>query len=195
MFKKSISKIILITIFTSCFSSLANATVPGPYVGGQLGVGETYYETFSVFNTNENALAGRIFTGYQFNPNFALELGYLQFGKTTVTDDVTGARASVTENSIDIMAKGILPLNEKFNLYGKLGAAYVTAKTTYMPYDSFFTGETYHTVAPAAAIGISYDIKPNLPVDLSLMHIQPTSSTNIDPATFLSLGISYHFDA
>jgi len=203
MFKKVIGKTILFAALTLCLTNIANATVPGPYVGGQFGYGNTDYAwqdgwNFNSTSTDSSGPAGRIFGGYQFNRYFTIELGYLQFSAAHVKyyNIFTGQQSysgSVNENAIDLMAKGILPITDKFNAYAKLGAAYVTAKTTYVPYDSFMIGETYHEVLPAGAIGISYDITPNVPVDLSYMHIQHGGDIDYS-AEFFSLGIAYHFN-
>lgn len=68
--------------------------------------------------------------GYQVTPNFSLEGGYLDLGELVVnaTSDGSGflyapgpVSFTVSADGLFFNGKGILPLNEKFSLYGKLG--------------------------------------------------------------------------
>ena len=66
--------------------------------------------------------------GYQFNPNFAVEGGYVSLGKvsyhTTTSTSATGD-ATNTINAWNATAVGIWPLQNSWSLLGKLGLAYV----------------------------------------------------------------------
>lgn len=147
----------------------AIAAQPGVYVGGQLGVGNVHQSgvsasdldlpkglTFQSFNSSTskaNAIAGRLFTGYQFNSNFAAELGWTKFsnvdskfsGRITqaslapigkpaglrplqVPNNLQQGKTTVKTDAIDLVAKGILPVSDKVSVYGKAGAAYVLAR-------------------------------------------------------------------
>lgn len=68
--------------------------------------------------------------GYKINPNFAIEGGYIDLGELTVNAISNGAGLLYAPGPVTVKieadgfifdAKGILPLNEKFSLYGKLG--------------------------------------------------------------------------
>lgn len=104
----------------------------------------------SSFNTS-NGAAGRIFIGYQFNPYFALETGYLYLSQkvsgqatyngagqvtqpATITSPATASimvKREVSENVGDLDAKFILPIqNTGFNPYVKLGLAFIDTQST-----------------------------------------------------------------
>ena len=71
--------------------------------------------------------AFKLFGGYQFNPNFALEaaavdlgdVSYSGFFTGTPGGTVTGGR--VQNSGLNLSAVGVLPLGERFVLFGKAG--------------------------------------------------------------------------
>lgn len=214
----------------------ANAATPGVYVSGQLGYANTHMgnkiniandmklfpeniiSDVSVNRISDNGIAGRLALGYQFNQNFALEMGYMQLRgnkvnatyKLGVDEDNKGilenANLTLNQNAIDLVVKGILPVTSNLNVYGKLGAAYLTttasAKTNivgpdgsaFIPQLTFdFPEVAKHKLAPEAAIGVSYDITPNVSVDTSWTHIQPVGKNRPGNIDFVAVGLGYHF--
>jgi len=68
----------------------------------------------------------RIFGGYQFNKYFAVELGYAGLGEGAGSFVVTGVgsgTARLEAKAWDLVVVGILPINERFSIFGKLGFA------------------------------------------------------------------------
>lgn len=72
--------------------------------------------------------AFKLFGGYQFSRNFALEVGAVDLGDMTysgtfsngpITGPVTGGR--VENGGLNISAVGVLPLGERLALFGKAG--------------------------------------------------------------------------
>ncbi|MDQ8038858.1 MAG: outer membrane beta-barrel protein [Rickettsiella sp.] len=204
----------------------ANAAAPGVYVTGQLGYANTHMSdktnfaainkgikpipdfkpnSADVTNLSNNGLAGRLAIGYQFNQNFAVEMGYLQLNKKKVdgTVDRLPASISLQQNAIDLVGKGILPIANNVNVYGKLGVAYLTTtiegkgqvdKLVPATFDLDGTaGVSKHKWAPEAAIGVSYDITPNVSVDTSWTHIQPLGSKRPGNIDFVAVGLGYNF--
>jgi OOP family OmpA-OmpF porin len=191
----------------------ANASTPGVYVTGQLGYANTHMKSKTQSfdnpdvgpvgpvgsNLNNNGLAGRVAIGYQFNQNLAFELGYLQLknGKyKQVAYPFPIGTEKLKQNAIDLAAKGILPLSDKFNAYGKLGVAYLTSDITFNGKDGIENkdyGIAKHKLAPEAAVGVSYDITPNVSVDTSWTHIQPVGKNRPGNIDFVAVGIGYHF--
>ncbi|MES2141970.1 MAG: outer membrane beta-barrel protein [Pseudomonadota bacterium] len=222
---KKIASISVLGIST--FSVMAaNAAVHGIYISSQLGYANTHMkdktnieainEKFIIprFIPNEmdttdvsnNGLAGRLAIGYQFNQNFALEAGYLQLATRRVYGvELTGISSlSLQQNVLDIVAKGIFPINNKFNVYGKLGLAYLTtlfnAKVTQLPNIApssininSISGIDKHIGAPEAAVGVGYDVTPNISVDTSWTYIQPLSNNRPGNIDFVAVGIGYNF--
>lgn len=210
-----IKKIIAVSVLgvSTLGMMTANATTPGPYIMGQAGYAnnhlgkkltKTYnYDGPSSFKINNADLAGRLAVGYQFNPYFATELGYLRLANQKGKDDGSTGDAIGTETlkqqAIDVAAKGIFPINDKFNVYGKLGVAYLTSTITshfegVKQNQNAWFGVAKHQWAPEVGIGASFNITPNAFVDTSWTHIQPISGKNkpgnID---FVAVGLGYSF--
>ncbi len=78
--------------------------------------------------------------GYQINKNFAVEFAYVDLGSVdyqasaTVTDGVDVANADVEfESSADgavVSVLGILPIGERFSVFGRAGLSLMNAKGT-----------------------------------------------------------------
>lgn len=205
--KKILISALFAGLATLGVSMSANAALPGPYVGGTIGWGDTGYanefdgnyswtnpvtsQTFTNHvSVDDKGLAGGGNVGYQFNSNFAVEGGFTQFSNTKVKITIPGigiATNSIRENTFDLAGKGILPLGNGFSLYGKLGAAYVNANNL---------GYGNDRVAPLGSVGLSYDITPNLPIDVGYTRIQRVWSDNTSPIqsiNYVGVGLTYHF--
>lgn len=203
-----IKRIIAVSVLGVSALGMMAANATGIYVIGQAGYANTHMKdkiTFQPsvpdFQIANNGLAGRLGVGYQFNPNLAVELGYLQLAKQVGTVNASGftpGTETLKQNAIDIAAKGIIPITDKFNAYGKLGVAYLTSTIT-----SRFEGikdnqnEAFgiakHKLAPEVGVGVSYNITPNVFVDTSLTHIQPMGKNKPGNVDFAALGIGYRF--
>lgn len=183
----------------------ANATTPGFYATGQLGYAYTHLkDKLNPLSNNKvkidnGALAGRLGVGYQLNQNLAVELGYLQLANQNVKGLVGVNSVKVKQHAFDVAAKGILPINDKFNAYAKLGVAYLTttAKGTSTPVFLYKTAsgtsDTHHNWAPEVGLGVSYNFTPNVFVDTSWTHIHPTGKNKPGNIDFAAVGIGYSF--
>jgi OmpA-OmpF porin, OOP family len=187
---------------------VANATTPGIYVTGQAGYANAHMKDkiklpVPGFKIANGGLAGRLGIGYQLNSKLAVELGYLQLAKRTGTVDASTKHTSEgtiasKQNAIDLAAKGIVPITDKFNAYGKLGVAYLTNTITSHSGDiTEVNNKTFgiakHKWAPEAAVGVSYDITPNMFVDTSWTHIQPLGKNRPGNIDFVAVGLGYSF--
>jgi OOP family OmpA-OmpF porin len=103
------------------------------YIGGSFGQAEangfcddlqTIATGFgSVSSCDEKDSAWKFFGGYQFNPNFAVEASYFDYGSVSASGQFLGTPISVSGDvsAFGIAALGILPLGNNFSLFGKLG--------------------------------------------------------------------------
>ncbi|WP_300273428.1 outer membrane beta-barrel protein [Halomonas sp.] len=103
----------------------------GPYIGVGLGNAELdfdmagYYESLGYPNvsSDDSDTAYKLFAGYQFNPNFAIEAAYANFGEFSASSSAPGY-AGRSELSIEGFTAGLvgkLPIQNGFSVYGKLG--------------------------------------------------------------------------
>jgi opacity protein-like surface antigen len=227
MFKKILSTTVLSV--SALAAMTANAAAPGVYVTGQIGYTDTNMASKTNVsdlagnfidvpkkakdqNLSNNGLAGRLAVGYQFNQNFAVEAGYLQLGEEKLNLGLVHlkqiaqsgeGKLKLQQNVIDFAGKGILPIMNNMNVYGKLGVAYITSnilgtvESAGAPTATYNLNDTanvaQHKWAPEAAIGVSYDITPNVSLDASLTHIQPLGSNKPGNIDFAALGVGYNF--
>ena len=73
----------------------------------------------------------KLFGGYQFNKNFALEGGYFDLGKfgyTATTVPAGTLSGNIKLKGLNLDAVGILPITEKFSAFGRVGVNH--AQTT-----------------------------------------------------------------
>lgn len=91
--------------------------------------------TTSIDDKNNGYDTGyKLFGGYQFNRNIALEGGYFDLGKfsfkaITVPAGTLNGEMKVQGLNLDLV--GTLPFTEKFSAFGRVGAIYAEAADTY----------------------------------------------------------------
>ena len=54
-------------------------------------------------------------------------------------------------------------------------------------------GVNKHQWAPEAAVGVSYDVTPNVSLDTSWTHIQPLGHNKPGNIDFVAVGVDYNF--
>jgi opacity protein-like surface antigen len=164
----------------------------------------------SSVDTEQGGFGGRLFLGYMFMRNFGLEAGYtfLPDNKYDVQVNGLDQNAKFKSYVIDLMAKGVLPLDENWDLFAKLGVAYVHGE-----WDANSLGENFSNsngqIRPAYGLGIAYNFNSNFGIDLSytgtygthrvdyneLLNAANVSDINPIPTTHLvAIGVTYKFD-
>jgi OOP family OmpA-OmpF porin len=118
----------------------------GWYVGGALGMAD-------IDRTGDDDTSFKVLGGYQINRNFAAEVGYIDFGKST-TSGVT-----FKGNAWEAVAVGILPVMDKLGVYGKAGLFWGEAEAS-GPGGS----AKDDSVELTYGVGVQYDFTPNLGV-------------------------------
>lgn len=109
-------------LFLSCMLSTFALAAPPIYIGGS--IGQSYVEENNVLageDFEDEDFGFKVFGGYRFHKNFAVELDYLDFGETD--DNILGIDTELDIYAVALYGVGILPLSEQFELFVKLGAA------------------------------------------------------------------------
>ena len=135
-----------LTVPTAFAQSATERDSSGPYVSGSYGGYKAHGGEFE----DENDLLG-VALGYQFNPVFALEAEYIDFGNFG-NDDVEGKL-----KGLGLSAVGRLPVTDSFGVYGKVGA-FASA----FEVDAFDEDETYDEVSPFVGAGVDFRVTPAL---------------------------------
>lgn len=100
----------------------AAAHAEGFYAGGGIG-NQSYPGTFNGGSTSGSALSGKLYGGYQANPNFAVEAGITEIGSI----NLGGGKLDSYGSFVD--AVGIAPLSPQWSLLGRLGVAHMAVNT------------------------------------------------------------------
>jgi OOP family OmpA-OmpF porin len=130
----------------------------------------------SLQSHNQQDTAYKIFGGYQFNRNFSLEGGYFNLGKFTynaLSATVGPLNGTYEVEGLNLDAIGTLPLNDRFSIFGRIGAQYA------------YTHDTFNSIGllPAGAInpskydtnlklglGLQYDFNPSVQMRAEVEH-------------------------
>lgn len=116
-------------------SSMIPYTQQG-YVG--LNMGQSKYDLNSGsggFGFDDTGTAVKLYAGGYFNPNFGMEFGYLNFGNAARVGGKTKAQG------LNLSLVGRAPLNEQFDVFGKIGTTYARTRTDGYPGLGVATGK------------------------------------------------------
>ena len=101
-------------------AGMAQGADSGWYIGGTIGQAKVndFCEGL-VASCEDTDTSLRVLGGSQFSKHFALEAGYHQLGEASVTNG--GLFAKVEAMAWELVAVGMLPVADRFSVYGKLG--------------------------------------------------------------------------
>jgi hypothetical protein len=166
-------------------NSLDAAVDHGFYLGIQGGVAHTGYNKdtnnmiIDLFkpvtvhiNSSNQSIYSRFFAGYQMNKYSAFEfgIGVIPSIKYDLSVDLLGVQAvNSNEYVYDAYVKGILPLNDSFSVYGKIGFALLemqgfNASTSLYGVGTFDTKD--NALVPTGGIGLTYNFTPHFGIGL-----------------------------
>jgi OmpA-OmpF porin, OOP family len=113
--KAAVAALVFVAGTSLTFTAVAQESFDaGWYVGGQLGQAD-YDEVDDV------DAFWSILGGYRFTPYFAVEFGYSDFGRLSLTDPEVGS-ARISANAVEVTIVGSVPITDRFTFYSKFGA-------------------------------------------------------------------------
>jgi len=190
------------------------AGVDGWYVGGALGGSQQHFGGGQIDNALSNQgltssssidksdTSLRLFGGYQFNRNFALEGGYVNLGKFNYSSTVSAPAADTVNGHLsvhgaDLAAVGMLPLGEQFGLFGKAGAFYAQTKLGESSGGAVAVGDQSHNgTSPLLGAGLNYDITKKVAVRAEVdryFRVGDSGSTGRGDIDQYTVGVAYRF--
>lgn len=122
----------------------------------------------TAMTVDERDTAYKLFGGYQFNKNFALEGGYFNLGKfgftsTTVPAGTLNGQIKLQGVNLDLV--GTLPLTERWSAIGRVGAQYAQARDSFSGTGAISVANPNPSKSQAnykAGLGIQYAFSPSL---------------------------------
>ena len=162
----------------------APVNAAGVYVNGSIGAGNLSTKDNSDIKRGHFVWSAD--AGYQFNQYIAAELGYISL--PTLKDRTT--KVKLNSSAIYLAAKGILPINEKVDVFGKAGVARRTEGVEFKDGTTISSGKDKYS--PLLAVGADYNLTSKLAVT-----VQGTTllkNTKAYPAVYMgTVGLTYKF--
>ena len=147
MTNKTTRKALGLLVFAAAASPLAHAAEPGWYIGGNAGSSMATIDdarisrelkaqglTTTTISDRDRDNGYKLFGGYQFTPNFALEGGYFDmgtFGFTANTLPTGTFRGDMRLKGLNLDAVGLLPITERLSLLGRAGVNYADTSNSF----------------------------------------------------------------
>jgi len=184
-------------------ASAAQAEVEGSGAYFGLSAGQTmlpdYCESASglVVATCEDKDTGyKIFGGYKFHTNFAVEGAYVNFGTFPATGTFLGTPFSVESELTGFTAQavGMVPLADRFTLMGRAGAIFWNSDSSAQVFG--LTGSDSESGADLAlGIGGQFNFTRNfgLRADVDLYPKLGNDDTGEEDVTMVSVGLVFSF--
>jgi OmpA-OmpF porin, OOP family len=155
-------------------------------------------------SVDDTDIGFKVYAGYQFNKNFAIEGGYTDFGKSTSHSVITSGGSGTADGewkawSIDLSALGILPLNEKFSLFGRGGLSLWNLDFTLTangPGGTASASESKSGVSPLLGIGATYSFTQQLALRAELerhFSVGDSDTTGKSDIDLISIGLQFRF--
>ena len=149
--------------------------------------------------------AFKLFGGYQFNRNFAVEGGYFNLGEfgynaTTQPPALAGTlNGKIKLQGLNLDAVGMLPLSDKFSVFGRLGLQYAQAKDSFSSTGVVATPTNPNPSKKAlnykAGVGVQYDFNRSLGMRVEAERYRIDDAiNNKGDINMYSLGLVYRFD-
>jgi OOP family OmpA-OmpF porin len=143
-----------------------------------------------VTSSSSNRTTGyKLFGGYDFTQNWAVEGGYADFGSGDNNVNGTGIRLKPT--AFYVAGKGIIPLNDAFSLFGKLGASRNHSELTGTGLAQGLS-QTSNRTSLYAGIGAQYNLNKNVAFTLEYENFGKIGDSGSKLDT-ISIGARYSF--
>jgi OOP family OmpA-OmpF porin len=209
----TVSKALGLAALSAIYSQVAFADEPGWYGGASVGQSRATIDNSRI---TSNLLSGglatsgisdrdrstgfKLYGGYQFNNNFALEGGYFNLGKfgyTATTVPAGSMTGDIKLQGLNLDAVGKLPLTDKLSAIGRVGLNYAQARDTFsgtgavrVLNTSASKSETNYKIGA----GLQYDFTESLGMRLEAERYRMNDAIgNKGHIDLISVGLIYRF--
>jgi len=150
---------------------------------------------------DDRGVGWKLFGGYKFNKNFAVEGGYFNLGEFGYTANTNNGSqvATIKAQGANLDAVGILPITERFSALARAGLTYTSAKDTF----ANTGGVTAPSGSPSKSegnyklgLGVQYDLTKSLALRGEWERYRINDAVGNDGvAQMLTIGLVYVFGA
>lgn len=144
----------------------------------------------------------KLFAGYKYNRNFAVEAGYFdlgQFGFTATTVPAGTLNGRIKLKGVNLDAVGILPINEKFSAFGRIGVSYAEAQDSFSgtgAVNALNSNPSKREANLKYGGGLQYDFTPSLGMRLEAERYRINDAVGSKgDVDLVSVGLVYRFSA
>jgi OOP family OmpA-OmpF porin len=182
----------------SAFGAVSAHAADGtPYIGVGAVAAQHKYELNNDTTSNDRKSTewgGKIYGGYQFNQNWAIEGGYTDFGKNDYAYTVNGANGRVESDakSFYLAGKYTYPVVNNVNVFGKLGIAHNKNDVTATGLAAAYNGDSSKNTV-YASLGAEYAINQNVSLSLEYEHYGKNDNDLGRRKGAVTLGARYSF--
>ena len=100
---------------------VATSSIAGEgYIGASAGIMNLESDLGGGVDFSDSPISGKVFGGYEFNENFAVDVAYFSTLEDA-SDDVLGIPLDISLDGFTIRAVGAYPTSDKFSLLGSVG--------------------------------------------------------------------------
>jgi len=193
-------------VFASPFALADDA---GWYAGGNIGRSSTKIDDARIaaslgatsITDKSSDTAYKLFGGYKFNKNFALEGGYFDLGKfgfTAITVPTGTSSGTIKLKGFNLDAVGILPVAEKFSVFGRVGLNYATTQDNFSSTGAApvrpIPNPSNHETNPKVGLGVQYDFTDSLGMRAEAERYRINDAIgNRSDINLVSVGLVYRF--
>lgn len=188
-------KLIVALLATTAAMSAAQAQdfTPRAYVGaGVVGNGyESRLPGATKVDGDTHAASAKLFGGYEFTPNWAVEVGHTDFRSADVHYNLGDVRASgqADGRASYLAAKFSSPITDKVVGYAKLGAARTKNEVAAI---HTALNQSESKTAAYGAVGLQYNINQNVALIAEYERYGKTRDFGVKPNAF-TIGAKYAF--
>lgn len=157
------------------------------YVG--LNMGQSKYSLNSGtggFGVDDSGTAAKLYAGGYFHPNVGLEFGYLNFGNAERLGGKTKAQG------LNLSLVGRVPLNEQFDVFGKIGSTYARTRTNGNPGLGVATGKE-NGFGLSYGLGVRWAFNPQWAAVLEWERHRLHFADGKSNANMTTLGVQYRY--
>lgn len=173
---KHFKPVVFAAIALSGLTTLS-AHAEGFYAGASV-ASPTYQSSVNGASGNGSGISGKVYGGYQFSPNFAMEAGVADLGHN---DNATG---SIYSYGTFVEAVGMLPLTQQWTLLGRLGVTGVNVNTS---------NGTDNSVGLKVGLGAQYALTKTVALRAEWERYQPQAFGSVENIDQYSLGVKVAF--